>query len=164
MQRPRGINWTAALMLSCILIGIVHSVFVPLRPLDVARVYPHPLASATVFLLTRILPYTFAVFDCACIWAYWSGVEWARILVLIDCVLEIIALHRLPAQWHRYPSMAVLETGKACLAIFLLWYLFQPHVRAWFKGHTTARSPDARGTPATHAPPAASADPRRSEP
>jgi hypothetical protein len=137
-------------MLFCVLVGVVHGLFTPL-------LLPHPshLRATTFFLLARVIPYTFAAFECACIWGYWAGVEWTRILVLIDCVLEIFALHRFPATYHRYPSMALLEIGKACLAIFLFWYLFRPQVRAWFNGSSTGKSPDGPGTPATHAPPAA---------
>lgn len=148
MKRPTGITVTAALMAFAILAGVVHGLFTPLPALHtVASVRP------VFFLLARVLPYTFAVFECACIWAYWAGVEWARILVLIDCVLQFIALHRLTGLWHRFPTMAVLEIGKALVAVFLLWYLFQPRVRAWFAGSAKETGRDDRGTPAQHSQP-----------
>jgi hypothetical protein len=142
-------------MAFCILAGILHSIFTPLLPLrTVATLHPHHMAPATLLLLARVSAYAFVVFECACIWGYWAGVEWARILVLIDCFLIIFALYRLPATWHRYPGMAVLEIGKVFLAVFLLWYLFQPQVRAWFAQPSKDTKPDAPDTPAPHAPPA----------
>lgn len=149
MKRPFGITITAWLMVFGILVGIVHSLVTPIPSLHTSAAL-----HSMLFLLARVLPYAFVAFECACVWGYWTGVEWARILVLIDCVLDLIALHRLVGLWHRSPSMAVLEIGRAFLAVFLLWYLFQPKVRAWFAGPVTNRKPDAPGTPAQHSPPA----------
>jgi hypothetical protein len=148
MHRPRGITWTAALMVFAVLVGIVHSFIAPLPP-------AHHIAPAIDILLARVLPYAFVALECACVWAYWAGVESARILVLIDCVLELIALHRFMGLWHRYPNMAALHIGKAFLAVFLLWYLFQPKVRAWFAGSVIETGRDGPDNPAQHSQPTA---------
>ncbi len=135
-------------MVFAVLVGVFHSFVIPLPP-------AHHIAPAIHFLLARVLPSTFVAFECACVGAYWAGVEWARILVLIDCVLELTALHRLMSLWHRSPSMAVLELGKAFLAVFLLWYLFRPKVRAWFAGSFIETGRDGPDNPAQHSQPAA---------
>jgi hypothetical protein len=64
------------------------------------------------------------------IWFYWKGKNWARILVLLTCLLCLFNL----LQWNRIGfAERVMVGSEAVLAIFLLYWLNTKDVRAFFR-------------------------------
>ena len=69
------------------------------------------------------------------IWFYWQGKNWARILVLLTSLLCVYNLR----QWNHVGIVERLMIGsEAVLAIFLLYWLNTPEVRAYFRGPRAA--------------------------
>jgi hypothetical protein len=72
---------------------------------------------------------------------YWTGHNWARMLVLIYSLLCVIPVRLVHHHWVLV-RFSWIAAGQALLAIYLLWYLNTRPIRAWFAG-----SPDASDTP-----------------
>jgi hypothetical protein len=76
-------------------------------------------------------------------WAYWKGKNWARILA---CIYSAFCLIRL-LQWNHVTALTrELWMCEAALAIFLLFYLPQREVSAWFTGGKKTEAPQPETT------------------
>ena len=85
--------------------------------------------NSTLTVNQVMLAFVAFVVRCAATWAYWQGRNWARILAIIYSPLCLIRL----MQWKRVGFYTrELWMCEAALGIFLLFYLAQPEVRAWF--------------------------------
>jgi hypothetical protein len=68
------------------------------------------------------------------LWFYWQGRNWARWIVLVECLqcfwnLKYI-FHRNP---RATPFEPVMIAAEAAIALYLVWYLNTPTVRGWFQ-------------------------------
>jgi len=123
MQKPTGITITTALMCLFLIIGIV---------ITFARPLPIPANSAAspsmIATLVHVGVIVYTLIAAICIWFYWSGKEWARWVVMIDCLLVF------GKAWGTSHLNAEITIGQVLLAIFLLYYLNTAPIRAWFSG------------------------------
>jgi len=129
MQKPTGITITTALMCLFLIIGIV---------ITFARPLPIPANSAAspsmIATLVHVGVIVYTLIAAICIWFYWSGKEWARWVVMIDCLLVFISLRNIGKAWGTSHLNAEITIGQVLLAIFLLYYLNTAPIRAWFSG------------------------------
>jgi hypothetical protein len=137
MTRPRGVEITTWLMAISLLVGMVYTAT---HWNSVADIHLKPNAKATVEsvrIFRNVAGLVFPAIAIAVMTFYWKGNDNARTLVLLECVGCLLGLRHLPAYWHAsyffYDAEALFD---GLLAIFLLWYLFQPDIRAWFKEQT----------------------------
>jgi hypothetical protein len=77
------------------------------------------------------------------LWFYWLGRNWARWLVMIECLqcfwnLKYLYNHPNPLAPRIESPMIVLE---AILALYLIWYLNTPTIRRWFQSNRTEDPP-----------------------
>jgi hypothetical protein len=112
-QRPKGLKATAVLMSITNAFGW----FI----VDWSR----PYAITTFCLFTIIIMAGYFV-----IWLYWEGHNWARILVLLTCVL---CLYNLRYFSHGRMVVRLMIGSEALLAVFLLFWLNTPKVKAFFR-------------------------------
>jgi len=137
MTRPRGVEVTTWLMAISLAIGMVYTAT---HWNSVADIHLKPNAKSTVEsvrLFRNIASVLFAAIAIAVLSFYRKGNDNARTLVLLDCVGCLFTLRNLPAYWHTLHFFDVAEVLlNAVLALFLIWYLFQPDIRAWFKEQT----------------------------
>jgi len=134
MKRPKGIEITTALMVLSLLIWIVQ---VAMAWASMPGIHATPKVSLeegrAIFRGIEVFAALIAVLVLI---FYSKGREWARTLVLLDCAVHLYALRYLHHYWQIRPTIAVVTLFNAMFALFLLWYLFQPEVRAWFKDQT----------------------------
>jgi len=69
------------------------------------------------------------------IWFYWKGRNWARILVLLT---SLLCLYNLRHWNHGGIAERIMIGAEAVLAIFLLYWLNTPMVRAFFRRQPAA--------------------------
>jgi hypothetical protein len=144
MQRPLGVTVSTILMYLFAFVGLFGATS--------RGSHPHRFIAFVIALL---------VIELLVLYQFWLGQNWARWLVLLDCLIQFLNLwneHR----WHvMHPGIYIspirlpLILCKVALAVFLLVYLNTRKVRDWF----IDRSRDAQDTPAPHSPPAAPAAP-----
>jgi ABC-type proline/glycine betaine transport system permease subunit len=98
--------------------------------------YSAPHARGTFFIFTVLILVGYLV-----LWAYWSGRNWARMLVLITSVVTIFNLRG----WNSHSATLLKIPNRVMLAaafvlgIFLLvWAQYTPSARAFFKGKPAA--------------------------
>ena len=112
-ERPKGLTVTAVLM----------SITNALGWLTVDWSKPHATAIFSVFTVFFLVGYVV-------LWFYWKGRNWARILVLLTCVLSIYNLRF----FLKSAFIARVMIGaEAALAIFLLFWLNNRHVKTFFR-------------------------------
>jgi hypothetical protein len=131
MTRPMGLTVSALFMVLSIVLGIVLSPTSPV-PANVTTSNNVDILFGWVFIALQFLVTYF----------YWNARNWARIVILICSgwlLLGFVTLSLLPvppwihqAIWGR-PLFFVRTVGDSLLAIYLLWYLNTPAIRAWFK-------------------------------
>jgi hypothetical protein len=89
-----------------------------------------PSAHRTFLIFTVMIAIGYLV-----IWFYWNGRNWARILVILTSLLSLFNLHL----WsHSGTVERVMIAAEAILAIYLLYWLNTPRVRAFFRGQDAA--------------------------
>jgi quinol-cytochrome oxidoreductase complex cytochrome b subunit len=132
VSRPIGVTISALLMIISIMTLLA---MFWIHPPPANGVAPNYLARSTDALQTWswVWSLIFAIVDLF----YWYGNNWARLIVLINSVVRLLAL-----PWaHHHPweltVRSVLVDGNAVLAIYLLWYLNTPPIRDWFNQRTT---------------------------
>jgi hypothetical protein len=83
-----------------------------------------PTAWRTFIIFTILIAIGYGV-----IWFYWKGKNWARILVLLTCLLSLFNL----SFWNgaRLPERITIGT-EAVLSVFLLYWLNTRKVKAFF--------------------------------
>jgi hypothetical protein len=87
-----------------------------------------PRANVIFFMFTVTIAIGYLV-----IWFYWKGRNWARILVILTSLLSLYNLRH----WnHSGIVERVMIGAEAILAIFLLYWLNTPNVRAFFVAGT----------------------------
>jgi len=113
LQRPKGLTETAILMSITNAMGwlIVD--------------WSKPSALTTFVIFTSFIFAGYLV-----IWFYWKGHNWARILVLLTCLLCLYNLRLFPPLGFTWRLMIGSE---AVLAVFLLIWLNMPKVRLYFR-------------------------------
>ena len=70
---------------------------------------------------------------------FWHGFDWARLLVLLECLLQFVFPLRILRWAHEHRKVTInshfalaLAVCRAVIAIYLLWYLNTREVRDWF--------------------------------
>jgi hypothetical protein len=113
-ERPKGIKETAVLM------SILNATGFAI--IDWSK--PHPYIKFSIFTTIILVGYIV-------LWFYWKGRNWARILVLLTSLLCLYNLYH----WNHFGLRGQIMVGaEALLAIFLLYWLNTPKVRAFFTG------------------------------
>jgi len=70
---------------------------------------------------------------------FWYGFNWARQLILLYCLVQLMWPFRLLYLVHEHPGTKLLpfviavNAGKTVIAIYLLWFLNTREVRHWFE-------------------------------
>lgn len=114
MNRPRGLREVSILMA---VMGVLSYSFVKYRTIS---------ASLAIDLLTA-----YAVTALIVLWFFWQGHNWARIFVLLNCVLTLWSLEWLP---HYQLLHQVLLIAETVLALWLLYWLNTAPLRRYFEG------------------------------
>jgi hypothetical protein len=117
-ERPKGLAVTATLM------SITNAMGWAI--IDWSK--PH---AGLIFLIVTI---TIAI-GYVVIWFYWKGKNWARILVLLTCLLSLYNLRH----WNDLGTAGRVMIGtEAVLAVFLLYWLNTQTVKNFFGGRTAS--------------------------
>jgi len=117
-DRPKGLTATAIFM------SITNAMGWAI--IDWSKPHAH-----TIFVIfTVIIAINYLV-----IWFYWKGRNWARILVLLT---SLLCLYNLRHWNHGGITERVMIGTEALSAIFLLYWLNIPGVRAFFRGPRAA--------------------------
>lgn len=134
MQRPSGVTLTAALMAVLTLVGLVVAFIMPLPIVPTGTAVPSSLFTTFAHVGGIIGAIISAVF----IFLYWQGYSWMRWVVMIYSIFPIIGLVRIKTAFATYPLSGVESLVSALLAVYLLWYLNTPPVKAWFDSPKTS--------------------------
>jgi hypothetical protein len=117
MQRPAGVANTFILMCLTNASGYL------------STNWQSPNAKRLFVVFTLLISIGYVV-----LWFYWLGRNWARWVVLVECLQCFWNLRYLV---HRNPHATAFEpvmiVAEAAIAIYLVWYLNTPSVRAWFQ-------------------------------
>jgi hypothetical protein len=133
MQKPSSIDLTTGLMALFIALGLVSTFNMALPPMP-ANVAANPMVTPQLIAsMTHGMAIFGALIAAICVFFYWKGHEWARWLVMIDCVLVLLGLFGLHKNFATSHFSGFLSLAKIILAIYLLWNLNTAPVKAWFK-------------------------------
>ena len=126
MPRPAGIKLTLWLMLLNMALGIIAGLLnhPAQRPM-------HVFSAAQMALILHLISAVFYIFASVVLWRYWLGRFWARRMIFVDCAIHLYSLIHLKAAWNFSRFNAALIVYGALLALYLLWYLNTPQLRAW---------------------------------
>ena len=118
MQRPKAITGTAVLAAILNTVGF----------LNLAWHAPHRQGLILVCSVLLVLAYLVE-------WFFWTGYNWARLLVMLSSVLSLGNFYRF--RFHappnlRTPTQTSLFVVEALLSVFLLWYLNTREVKRWY--------------------------------
>jgi hypothetical protein len=127
MQKPTGITISTVLMCLFLVIGLVMTFTRPLPVMPSSAMSPSAMAG-----MVHIFAAVFTIIAAVCVWFYWSGQEWARWIVMADCVFTFFGLTHISKSWATSHLGAIVTICQVLLAIFLLYYLNTAPVRAWF--------------------------------
>jgi len=117
-QRPTGLTETAVFMSLTNALGWFN--------VD----WSNPHAEITFCLFTIFILVGYFV-----IWFYWRGRNWARILVLLT---SLLCLYNLRYFFRGGIIERVMIGSEAVLAVFLLFWLNSPNVKAFFRAPKNA--------------------------
>ena len=67
------------------------------------------------------------------LWFFWKGKNWARILVLLNCLVCLYNVHDIHFLFRVNPVEKMMLMGEAALANFLLYWLNTREAKAYFK-------------------------------
>jgi hypothetical protein len=132
VNRPKGLLLTAWIMVGFLVAGSLRQW---LRSADYPTTHLHTF-TIVVGMLIRIAALI-------CIFYYYQGRNWARIIVLITSVVQILSLLQLR---HEDTLGRVVGAAAALLAVFFLYWLNTRSLRRFFK--RSAVTIDASPTPA----------------
>jgi hypothetical protein len=125
MQRPKGVIVTFILMCITNAMGFFNIN------------WQMPYAGVLLISFTVFITIGYAV-----LWFYWQGRNWARWLVMLECLQCFWNIKYL---FHRHPLAPRIEpvmiTSEAILALYLIWYLNTPTVRTWFQSNRAENPP-----------------------
>lgn len=108
MERPRGI--TGITLALCVL--------------NVVLGYLSITSSAGL-----VIPVTIVLLRFVVLWFFWSGYNWARLLVLLASALAFVNFTR----WAHLGLFArIAVANQLVLSVFLLWWLNRPGPRRYF--------------------------------
>jgi hypothetical protein len=130
MKKPTGITISTLLMCLFLIIGVI-TTFTRTVPVPATG---GPVSTAGMAGIIHGFAIVFTIFAAVCVYFYWTGKDWARWLVMIDCVLNFFSLTHLVKTWNFSHLSALVSIGQVILSIFLLWYLNTTPIRAWFAG------------------------------
>jgi len=93
----------------------------------------------SVLVAIAVLAFVFGILNVVVAYGFWVGAGWSRMLAIILLILYIIL------------GLVTLPTGIITIIIagLLLWYLMQPHVKAWFGAAPQPTPPPAPPAPPT---------------
>jgi len=123
--RPRGVGLTALALGALTSIYLVQSLFQLVRENPATRPAFEPLLLCGARAVGLLL-----------IWQYWKGRDVARVFVLLWSLLVAVRAIAFLADHNLDPAALMsrpLSFFHALLAIFLLYWLNTPELRAWFK-------------------------------
>lgn len=129
LRRPTGVGVTACVVLVLVAIGGAADVHQALRGTLAVFLAPEHLAA---FVARSVV----LIFELYLLWQYWKGREWARVVVLIAAFA--VAAFGVSRLIDRDSTLTLLMSHppdflRLVLALFLLYWLNTPPVRAWFK-------------------------------
>jgi len=75
-----------------------------------------------------------AIISFVFIFLYWKGFSWMRWVVMVYCLFPIISVFSIKKTWGMSPISGASVIINVVLALFLLYYLNTPPVKAWFDG------------------------------
>ncbi len=136
MTRPTGVTVSALLMILFIVAGVIMS-YTSTVPANGAMPNSPSISAATIHSFVWV----FSALSALVVYFYWNAHIWARTLVLIDCVLCLVPVHKIHQQWVLV-HFSAMTVGSALLAIYLLWYLNTRAIRIWFAGQSATARPD----------------------
>jgi hypothetical protein len=134
MVRPKGLALTAWLMLCLSLLGLGSWIW--------SR-YHSPVHTHTHLGFVVLGIIVFAMKSCGfiCIWYYYQGRNWARIVIL---VVSVLALFNLRLLNHGTIVIRGVVVSEAVLGIFFLYWLNTSEVRSFFRRSTVASDQPAQ--------------------
>jgi hypothetical protein len=124
-SRPQGVAISALALCALISIYLIQSL---LQLVSGTR--------ATVPIFEQLFLFGARVIELLVLWQYWNGREFARVFVLLWSLLVAVRAVAFLADHNLDPTALMshpLSFLHALLAIFLLYWLNTPPLRAWFK-------------------------------
>lgn len=132
-QRPTGITVLAILAGLCGIVLIIGGVVVGAMASAISDFLETYMPAGTVpfdvtgfitaFLVAiAVIAFIFGILYIAVAYGFWIGAGWSRMLAIILLILDIIG------------GLITLPSGiiTIIIAVVILWYLMQPHVKAFF--------------------------------
>ena len=132
MQKPTGITISTLLMVLFLISGAVLTFGQPLPAMPNSAI-----PSSTIAAFAHIAFAVYAVIALVCSWFYYSGKEWARWVVMIVSVLVLLGLINIVKTFAASHLSGADAIAKDLFAVFLLYYLNTPPIRAWFSHKET---------------------------
>ena len=83
---------------------------------------------STAEALVIVVPFVLA--SLAVVWFFWRGNNWARVLTIVYSLLAISGLAYVPVA---SPAQQALTICDAAFSAALIYWLFRPSVRGYFK-------------------------------
>jgi hypothetical protein len=131
MTKPLGVTVTAGIMSLFILLGLIAAFTMTMPPTPGL-----PIATGTLAAAAHGMALFGALVSAVCVFFYYKGQNWARWVVMIDCVFVLFGLISLAKTFHLVPFAGILTIAKVILAIYLLYYLNTPPAKPWFESPT----------------------------
>jgi hypothetical protein len=124
-SRPQGVGLTALALGACIVIELIRSL---------SHLFGGPLTAP--LNVGQFLQSVFRCLALLLVWQYWKGRDFARVFVLLGSLLVVVRAVAFLADHNLDPAALMsrpLSFFQALLAVFLLYWLNTPPLRAWFK-------------------------------
>lgn len=130
MKRPDGIKLTTALMASAVFLHLVAALA---SPLPVRLNESHGVLSFIFTVLAAaIVGVVIVIVESFVLWFYWRGLNWARWIVVVGCLLCFVSLRHFLGGPPVTRGHEVIIFYRIAIAIFIMAYLTTPSARAWF--------------------------------
>ncbi|HEX2193483.1 MAG TPA: DUF2127 domain-containing protein [Candidatus Limnocylindria bacterium] len=123
MQRPTGITVLAVLAAIAGILGLLAS-------LALLGIGTGAGAAASGFLMiAAMIALAYSVLSLALAYGFWTLKPWAWPL---GVGVQVLGILQAVVQYVNNPNQLVSAIISVAIAAFILWYLFQPHVKAAF--------------------------------
>jgi hypothetical protein len=128
MNPPSAVRITTALMFLSILLGIAVAFTQPLPATPTSATIP----SSSLMMIVHVGIVVISLLEAVFVFFYYKGQNWARWLVMLDSLYQLILLIRVGKAWSISHISGSLVIANALLAIYLLYYLNSVEAKRYF--------------------------------
>lgn len=130
MSKPAGFQLTVLVLWVFVVAGVLVAAFAPV-PVPATPGAP-PMAAEIASKIQLPAALFGAVIASIFVFCYSKGMSWARWVIMIASLFYLVGGLVGLMSLHKSPAHAVLGLVEALFAVYLLYYLNTPPVRAWF--------------------------------